>query len=269
MTLLEMTMWITDEHLGWFNLQIEHEACRCLIKYAPALKSIQFPDKTSDLCLFLLKHRYQLQKLLRNKRPDTYYVGFHLNFILWKDKDVSAFNAPDKLIVVDRRDKGYKCYVRPKTDTEAIDELFIDGCYLETSGVGGYALLHKDISGQYSLFRDATEERGSSRIELLAAIEGLKRFSHLGRLRMVTDSQYVRKGLSEWLICWMQNGFMTANGEKARNIDLWQEADQLTQGRYIELEWVKAHRDHFENTLCDLYARESAMESKDTHKELQ
>ncbi|WBW99763.1 RNase H family protein [Oceanirhabdus sp. W0125-5] len=53
------------------------------------------------------------------------------------------------------------------------------------------------------------------------------------------------------------NGWLTANGEKVKDIDNWVKFDKLTEGKYIEFQWVKGHSDHFENTLCDLYAKDA------------
>jgi ribonuclease HI len=261
MKLIEMSMEIVKEKQGWFWLEIRGEGSSCEIRYSPELKKIQFPESETSFSSFIKEHQYQMSKILRNKRKDTFYVGFFLIFILWKDKDVGSFNDRSNLIVVDRRDEDFCCYVKKKQEDDNIDKIYIDGSYLELKKNGGYAILHKDKQGHYDLYKFNTLERGSCRIELIAAIEALRRFADIDRIRIITDSQYVRKGLSEWMVCWLRNEFMTANGEKARNIDKWEEAEKLTQGRYIELEWVKAHSEHFENTICDLYAKESAVDN--------
>lgn len=258
MIFLEMKMSIISEKNHWFELLIQSGDDQATIWYSTELKLLRFPTSTEAFHHFLETHQYQLNKLLRNKRLDTYYVGFELTFILWKDKDVTAFNDKEKLVVVDRRDGGYQCYTIDKQDANRMDELYIDGSYLEEKKKGGYAILHKDCSGEYHLHKYKSKEKGSNRIELIAAIEALKLFNHLEQVRIITDSQYVRKGLSEWLLFWERNDFTTANGEQAKNIDLWKEAETLLCNRYVELEWVKAHKDHFENTLVDLYARDSA-----------
>jgi ribonuclease HI len=78
----------------------------------------------------------------------------------------------------------------------------------------------------------------------------------------VTDSQYVRKGLTEWIINWKLNNWTTANGEKVKNIEYWKRFDRLTDDRYIEFKYVKSHSGHFENTMADLYARDMAKQPK-------
>lgn len=258
MFFLEMDMRITGEDKGWYDILIQCGDDRCTICYSPLEKALTFPEDGDDFSHFLQDHRYQLSKILHNKRLDSYYVGFELTFILWKDKDVAAFNDMENLVVLDRRNGDYRCYTTEKDPEDVIDEVYIDGSYLEKKKHGGYAILHKDLEGEYHLHSFKTKEKGSNRVELTAAIEALKLFDHLEKIRLITDSQYVRKGLSEWLLCWERNGYMTSNGEKVKNIDKWHEAYSQTCNRYIELEWVKAHRDHFENTIVDLYARDSA-----------
>lgn len=253
-----MTMTLTEVNDGRFDILIQSGDDACTLCYTPTTKELEFPNTTDPFNYFLQEHQYQLSKILHNKRLDTYYVGFQLTFILWKDKDVAAFNDRENLVIIDRRKGSYHCYTAEKSEDDLIDEVFIDGSYLDDQCKGGYALLHKDLQGNYHLHTYKTKEKGSNRIELIAAIEALKLFNHLERIRLITDSQYVRKGLSEWLLCWERNHYTTANGEKAKNIDKWHEANALTCNRYIELEWVKAHRDHFENTIVDLYAKDSA-----------
>lgn len=258
MFFIEMTMTITNEIDGWYDFLIESGDDFCTIRYSPSLKVLEIPDNNESFECFLQDHKYQISKILRNKRLDTFFVGFKLTFVLWKDKDVASFNNRDNLVVIDRRDGAYYCYTVEKSAVDPIDEVYIDGSYLENKHHGGYAILHKNLDGEYALHTYRLKEKGSNRIELTAAIEALKLFKDLERIRIITDSLYVRKGLSEWLLCWERNDYTTANGEKAKNIDKWHEANNLTNNRYIELEWVKAHRDHFENTIVDLFARDSA-----------
>lgn len=258
--LVELKMNIINEEGGWYDLLISGELGESIVRFSPELKEVRF-DTDTPFGMFLNTHAYQMNKLLRNKRPRSYYVGFKLTFILWINKDVEGFNDRSKIVVVDRRKGKYECYATNETD-ETIDCFYIDGSYLEETEQGGFTILHKNKKGVYEIHTVSVKAPGSNRVELLAAIETLRRFRYLKKLRLITDSQYVRKGLSEWLICWMRNDFMTANGEKAKNIDLWTEAEQLTKDLYIELQWVKAHSDHFENTICDLYAKDTAIKSK-------
>ena len=69
----------------------------------------------------------------------------------------------------------------------------------------------------------------------------------------------MRMGLMEWLVYWTLNDWMTVNGEKTKNKELWQVFNHFSLGNYIEFQWVKSHNNHFENTLCDLYAKDASL----------
>ena len=92
-------------------------------------------------------------------------------------------------------------------------------------------------------------------MELLAVNYGLNKLKKYDKIRIITDSQYVIKGASEWLPLWKLNKFVTANGTKAKNINEWNKFNSLIENKYIELEWVKSHSDHFENSICHLKAK--------------
>ena len=138
--------------------------------------------------------------------------------------------------------------------TKTIPELFTDGSFDHIKKLGGYAILIKSNSNYY-IHQVKTQEKGNNLIELLAVIKGLEYLKNEPKIRIVTDSQYVIKGITEWLPIWKINKFYTANGTKAKNINYWKKADKLIHGKYIEFEWVKAHSEHFENTICDMKAK--------------
>jgi ribonuclease HI len=99
-------------------------------------------------------------------------------------------------------------------------------------------------------------------MELTAAIEGLRALRAPCRVRLVTDSQYVKKGTTEYLPKWRSNGWRKANGEPVLNQDLWDQLDQVSQGHEIHWEWTAGHADHvIQNRAHDLAlhaAREQA-----------
>ena len=211
-------------------------------------------NKITDI---LKDNEYQFRKILHNKRKDTFYKGFKLKFALRDKKDVAAFNDTSKIVVLDKRNNKYDTYVVDRGE-ENIHCVYTDGCFLEKKGLGGFAVLIKDIEGKYSIHTVKTNEKSSAIIELQAAIEAVQILSRIPKIRIITDSQYVRKGLTEWILNWKLNDWYTANGSKVKNIEYWMRFDKLTDGKYIEFEWVKGHSEHFENTLCDLYAKDIA-----------
>ena len=82
----------------------------------------------------------------------------------------------------------------------------------------------------------------NNRMELQAAIEGLRLLNDDSDVLLVTDSQYVRKGITEWIVNWKRNGWRTAAKKPVKNADLWRELDEQTQRHHIRWQWVKGIR---------------------------
>ena len=253
------TMEILKKEDSFYLILIKSDDKQCQISYSPNLKEIMFLDD-KELSNNLKKNIYQLRKILRNKRADTFYIGFKLKFIFKNNADAIAFNDLSKLIVLDRRAGEYQASSIEKRDSDIL-KLYTDGCYLEKYKKGGYAVLFKPINGLLNLQAEPVKATSSSLIELIAVIEGLKKIKATNSLRIISDSRYVIKGLTEWMFNWKLNDWHTAQGEKVKNIEYWQEFDYLTIGKYIEFEWVKGHSSHLENTLCDFYAKQAAVRS--------
>lgn len=227
-----------------------------LIAYTPLTKSLVFLENNS-FSLYLKNHEHQLRKMLHNKRSDSFFIGFELNFILWENKDMKQFSNRSKLIVLDKRTSERLIYTSNVIDTE-ITKAYTDGSFLEKKGKGGYVVLIKKPDQNYQLHTYESGKKSSSLIELEAAIKSLEILKNIEKIRVISDSQYVRKGLTEWVPIWELNNWLTVNGEKVKNIGYWKYFNSLSEGKYLEFEWVKAHDNHFENTLCDLYARMQA-----------
>ena len=94
----------------------------------------------------------------------------------------------------------------------------------------------------------------NNRMELVAAIKGLEALSRRCRVRLTTDSQYVRRGITEWIASWKARGWKTAAKQPVKNVDLWQRLDELVQQHDIEWHWVKGHSGHVENERADALA---------------
>lgn len=212
-----------------------------------------------DLAKFLRKNDYQMNKILRNKRENTFYIGFNLTIVLRDQKDVEAFNDKNRIVVLDRLTEKRKSYVVNNGRKEIV-EVFTDGSFKEKLNTGGLAFIIKNLEGEYKLYKKKSKHKSSSLIELEAAIAALKYLKEEKYIRLITDAQYVRKGLTEWIVNWQLNDWKTANGGDVKNKKYWLVFDELTKGKYIEFQWVKAHSNQFENTLADLFAEEIAIE---------
>ena len=129
-------------------------------------------------------------------------------------------------------------------------EIFTDGACRGNPGVGGWGALLRWGDKQKHL-KGAEAETTNNRMELTAAIEALKALSCACTVDLTTDSQYVRKGITEWIHNWKRRGWLTAGKKPVKNADLWQQLDELAQEHDVTWHWVKGHSGHPENELAD------------------
>lgn len=245
---------IINEKQGIYFVKISNSQMSTIIHFDYDQRKLHIPG-TDNIASFLKRNAYQMNKILRNKRKNTFYSGFTLKIVLWDKKDVAAFNDKDKIIVLDQLGVKRRCKVVHKGKKEII-EVYTDGSFNESKNQGGYAFIIKDTLDNYELHKFQSNHHSSSLIELEAAIHSLDVLKDEKYIRIITDAQYVRKGLTEWIVNWKLNGWKTTNGTPVKNKKYWLKFDALAKGKYIEFVWVKAHSKHFENTLADLYAEE-------------
>lgn len=136
--------------------------------------------------------------------------------------------------------------------------IYTDGACSGNPGPGGWGvvIVHGAHTEEYCGGESLTT---NNRMELQAVIEALARCSQDSKLALYTDSQYVHKGITEWLVNWQKRGWKTANGKPVKNMDLWQALWQSSKGRQIEWHWVLGHNGLWGNDRADRLAR-SAIE---------
>jgi len=256
MKMLRFDMEILDEAEGYFRHRIMHEGKRTEILYNPANHDLVFL-KDDPVTQKLKMNIGQIQKIFHTKRTDTFYPGFRLKFILMDRKKVSLFNDMSKVIVLDRR-MGREQISILNEGIDGIHEIYTDASFLESKNKSGMAVIVKYPDGKYLLDQIAGVADNNCLAELEAVVKGLEMIGRTEMIRLITDSRYVRKGLTEWMFYWRLNNWLTANAEPAKNIEQWKAVDRLTAGKYIEVAWIKGHSGNFENTMCDLYARDAA-----------
>ncbi len=250
------TMGIIDVQNNNYKIKISNNKECSFIEFDPLKKELHF-FSNNKLTDYLKVNEYQVRKMLHNKRIDTYYVGFNVKFVLTHDKDVAAFNDRSKIVVLDKRNNNFNSYAIDESDAEEkIYKIYTDASFFEKKKYGGFAFIIEDLKENYNLYAEKVKDIGSSQAELEAAIKALELLKNIEKIRIITDSQYVRKGLTEWLPIWKLNGFKTINGEPPKNIAKWLSFDKACNEKYIEFQWVKGHSSHFENSLCDMYARD-------------
>lgn len=239
---------------GFFDILISYAQIQTIIKFNPDEKFLII-NPNDELGIILRMNEYQLRKILHNKRKETFFIGFKLNFVLNNNIHAIAFNDLTKLVIYDNRNTVPEIYVKEKYSANCIT-LFSDGSYSEKKKICSFVAIFKNTRNKYNITFGIKKIQSSSLAELIAVIEGLKILQNEDKIRVVTDSRYVIKGLTEWVRNWELNDWHTAQGKKAKNIDFWKEYQNLTKNKYIEFEWVKGHNFHYENTICDKYATE-------------
>ncbi|MGI3131015.1 ribonuclease HI [Halopseudomonas pachastrellae] len=133
--------------------------------------------------------------------------------------------------------------------TQAI-EIFTDGACKGNPGPGGWGVLLRLGEHEKRLYGGELETT-NNRMELLAAIRGLEALKRPASVILTTDSQYVMKGVREWMPNWKKRGWKTASKQPVKNVDLWQQLDALVSQHEVEWRWVRGHTGHRENELAD------------------
>jgi len=133
-------------------------------------------------------------------------------------------------------------------------EIFTDGACSGNPGPGGWGALlrfrgiEKELSG-------GENPTTNNRMELMAAIEALKALKRPARVRLWTDSVYVRDGITKWVHGWKRTGWKTADKKPVKNVDLWQALLAAAEPHDVEWRWIKGHAGHAENERADALAR--------------
>lgn len=136
-------------------------------------------------------------------------------------------------------------------------EIFTDGACSGNPGPGGWGVLIVDGDKRTEL-SGGESPTTNNRMEMLAVIEALKATKNARAVRIHTDSQYVKNGISDWIKGWKRNGWKTAARKPVKNQDLWIELDALASGRNIEWRWLRGHAGHPGNERADALARKGA-----------
>lgn len=131
--------------------------------------------------------------------------------------------------------------------------MFTDGACRGNPGPGGWGVLLR-CKGVERTLHGGESQTTNNRMELQAAIEGLRALREPCAVSVTTDSVYVRNGITSWLANWKQKGWKTAGRKPVKNVDLWQALDEQNQRHQVEWHWVKGHSGHRENEIADQLA---------------
>lgn len=144
-----------------------------------------------------------------------------------------------------------------ETATKPVVHLFTDGACKGNPGPGGWGVLLRFADKEKAL-SGGEAHTTNNRMELMAAIEGLKALTRECTVILSTDSNYVKDGITKWIHGWQRNGWRTADKKPVKNADLWQELLDATDRHKIDWRWVKGHSGHPDNDRADKLASDAA-----------
>ncbi|GAM08163.1 ribonuclease H [Geobacter sp. OR-1] len=133
-------------------------------------------------------------------------------------------------------------------------EIFCDGACSGNPGPGGWGTILR-FNGTEKELSGGEPATTNNRMELTAAIAGLSALKRPCKVVITTDSQYLVKGMTEWLPGWIRKGWINSKREPVVNRDLWERLVELTKIHNVEWRWVRGHDGHSENERCDELAR--------------
>ena len=133
--------------------------------------------------------------------------------------------------------------------------IYVDGACSGNPGPGGWAaILETPSTGKVKPISGGEKKTTNNRMELMAVISALAAIEKPSKLKVVTDSQYVSKGMTEWIDNWLARNWRTASKKPVKNMDLWQRLLQLSNPHEVIWEWIAGHAGHPENEQCDQMA---------------
>lgn len=138
-------------------------------------------------------------------------------------------------------------------------QLITDGACLGNPGPGGWACILRYNAHKRELSGSAPHTT-NNRMELTAAIKGLSALREPCSVEVVTDSEYLKNGITKWIHGWKRNGWKSSSKKPVLNQDLWSELDRQAARHQIHWTWTKGHADHEDNNRCDELATRAARE---------
>jgi ribonuclease HI len=140
--------------------------------------------------------------------------------------------------------------------------IYTDGACSGNPGPGGWGAI-LSFAGHEKELKGGELHTTNNRMELMAAISALEALTKPCDVDLHTDSQYVRNGISSWIIGWKKNGWKTADKKPVKNVDLWQKLDGALKQHTVRWHWVKGHAGHPMNERADQLARDAIAELRD------
>jgi len=139
---------------------------------------------------------------------------------------------------------------------DEVVEIYTDGACRGNPGPGGWGVVLR-FKGREKTLYGGEPHTTNNRMELMAAIAGLEALKRSSRVALTTDSQYVKRGITEWLTDWKRRGWKTADRKPVKNVDLWQRLDEAVGKHQVRWHWVRGHTGHVDNERADALANQA------------
>ena len=134
--------------------------------------------------------------------------------------------------------------------------IYTDGACKGNPGIGGWGALLR-FKEKEKKIKGAEELTTNNRMEVLAAIKALSILKEACKIDFYTDSQYLQKGVRDWLQGWKKNNWKKSDRKPVKNVDLWMRLDELIHAHHITWHWIKGHSGHVENDIADQLANDA------------
>ncbi len=141
-----------------------------------------------------------------------------------------------------------------KDNEKNIIEIYTDGACSGNPGPGGYGVILKHDQNEREI-SGCDPQTTNNRMEMMAVIVALRQIKKPCKIKIFTDSNYVLKGITEWIPGWISNNWVNSRKKPVLNRDLWQELLNLSRPHRIDWHWIEGHKGHPENERCDQLAR--------------
>lgn len=244
----------TDEKI---NCIANNELCELNFTYNPLQKEFKFFTE-NHLAELIHNYHIQFDKIIQSAIKGKIQMGqiircvFIDDFTFLKEEDYNDF------ILLDRRDNELSISTS-KVELKDICKIYTDGSFAQETKNSGYGGFIENTVGEREIFsKSFTQEGASNLMELLAVADGLNRLCDKDKIQINTDSRFVIRGMTQWIHFWKHNDWQTAFGQSVVYADTWKEIDRLSDGKLIEIKWIKGHSGHTEHDFCHNLAQKSA-----------
>ncbi len=205
----------------------------------------------------LAKYQFQFDKVIKSAIKGKITLGTRINCVFIEGFNFLSEAEYNQFIHLDRRNGSLKIS-SSREETKGLCKIFADGSYAAETETSGYGGMIQDVRGKSEYYSQSFDGGGSNLMELLAVLEGIKRLPQEKAIQINSDSRFVIRGMAQWMHFWKLNHWQTSKGQSVKFAEYWRQIEHLTEGKFIELHWIKGHSGHEAQEICHRLAQKSA-----------